>query len=361
MITYYPNCYFKKNEKLKTAGNVRLQGLSTFVSELEGGAMLPVRSFSLEDFTRTYILLRKIAKDKNRLLLFSYPNFPFFAPTFEGIIFLKFFLKLFQRAVAQHNKKMIIDVYDIPSFCAARLKKIGENKKNRLFLGEKLLFEAADVLWAVSEAEAAFISDLYSIDRKKFVIAPNGNFRRNHPLITEKEPKVKFVYAGNLYWCGVKEMVASFSKLKGEGLELCLMGNGYDSIKNQLKDPRIKYLGELNHELCEEFVRSCNIGILPYDPKNRYLDLSHPGKLSLYITCGIPIIATASQTISQIVKNSQIGLISDFPDMSGAMETLAKDHQLRKLFSDNCLKIRNNYYFDTIFNNALKNSLEILN
>lgn len=360
MISYFPCNYFHKNKALKHAAHVRLLSLASFIKNLPGGKVIPVWDLSFEDLSRLFIFLRKLARDENRFILFSYPNFPFFAPTFEGFLFFKLFLFLLNKIVKQKGKKIIIDVDDLPSYDDEYCKNLRRGVRKRLLAEEKMLFNSADILWVMTETQARIMNELFGIAPKNFIVVPNGNIRSESKPAIRRDDKIRLVYAGSFIWQGIREMVTSFSKLKEKNAELYLLGSGYNPIKIQVNDPRIKFLGELDHHSCEEIIRSCDIGILPYDPHNKYYAIAHPAKLSLYITCEIPIITTDVKNIAKIVKEKQIGLVSPFPDMSAAMETLVKDSHLRKTFSANCAKIKEDYYFDTILCKALKQSLEKL-
>ena len=83
-------------------------------------------------------------------------------------------------------------------------------------------------------------------------------------------------------------------------------------------------------------------------------------KLSLYITCGLPILSTGAAGIADLIKQYDIGLVSNFPDMTGAMKELAENDKLRQRLADNCRRIREDFYFDNIYKKALAESMEKL-
>ncbi|MFH1386206.1 MAG: glycosyltransferase [bacterium] len=362
MITFIPH-----HVPLKSQANqgsfVRVRSLVTFVNSLPGGSVFTPSRVCFDYISGLLLILAKIRFAKNKIILFSYPNFPFFDPNIINYFFFNIFIKLVKRLAMNTNKKIILDVDDVPSISESYLSKwpLPPKLLARRKVMEKRLFDIADIIWVITKNQAKIMSELYSLDENKFVAAPNGNSRSNTQPSLSDNGKIRFVFAGAFFLTGIKEMILSFNRLiTTQPTELYLLGPYAGWLKKFLKelnDPRIHYLGSLNSQACEAVVKSCQVGLLTYDPKEKYWAIAHPVKLSLYITCGLPIISTNVKNIADLITESQIGLVSPTYNMTDTMEQLVKNTEMRLQMAANCAKIKEDYYFDTIYNKALELSL----
>lgn len=365
MITFIPH-HVPLKSQINQGAFVRVASLVSFIkSDSKNGLLIPSR-LCFDYISGLIIILTKIRFDKNKTILFSYPNLPFFDTNPINYFFFNTFINLVKRLCLKLNKKIILDVDDIPSISESYLRQWPLSKKRlqRLKIMEKKLFDTADIIWVITKKQAEVMGKIYSIDEKKFILAPNGNLRLDTKPKLSANGKIKFVYAGAFFWAGIKEMINSFTKLKtDQEVEFYLLGPYSKWLKPYLKeldDPRIKFLGSLDSKACEAIVKSCNIGILCYDPKEKYYALAHPVKLSLYITCEVPMISTRVSGIADFIEQHRVGIISDFPDMTPAMKELAENEALRQELANNCQRIKEDYYYDTIYQKALAESLRRL-
>lgn len=365
MLTFIPH-HVPLKMQINQGSFVRVRSLVDFVRSLPGGRILIPSRICFDYFSGLLLILGTIRFTKNRLILFSYPNLPFFAPNIINYHFFNFFIRAAKWLCRRYHKKIILDVDDVPSISEAYLRTwpLPPHQLERRKKMEKTLFEAADIIWVITANQAKVMSDLYQLDPEKFVLAPNGNNRSNILPSLPTSPTIRFVFAGAFYLTKLQEVIRSFSRLPANPpVELLLLGPYAGWLKDFLKelnDPRIKYLGSLNSRDCEAVVRSCQVGLLGYNPEEKYWSIAHPVKLSLYITCGLPIISTKIENFVQLIEGQRIGLISPSYDMTEAMATLAKNSALREELAANCRRIREEYYFDTIYNKALQESLKKL-
>ncbi|MDD4178618.1 MAG: glycosyltransferase [Candidatus Margulisbacteria bacterium] len=365
MITFIPH-HVPFKSQANQGSFVRVRSLVAFVNSLPGGTVFVPSRRCFDYVSGLLLILAKVRFTKNKIILFSYPNLPFFDTNIINYFFFNIFIKLVKRLALRYHKKIILDVDDVPSISEAYLSKwpLPPKLLERRKIMEKRLFDIADVIWVITKNQAKIMSELYGLAENKFVAAPNGNARSKIGPSLPDEGKIRLVFAGAFFLTGIKEMIGSFNRLKTtRPAELYLLGPYAKWLKKFLKelnDPRIHYLGSLDSQSCEAIVKSCQVGLLTYDPNEKYWAIAHPVKLSLYITCGLPIISTNVKNIAELITQSRIGLVSPTYDMTAPMRQLVENDEMRQQMAANCAKIKEDYYFDTIYNKALELSLEKL-
>jgi|GEM_PF-6964470 len=365
MIIFIPH-HVPLKRQANQGSFVRVRSLVSFVKSIPNSSVLIPSRLCFDYVSGMLIILAKIRFSRNKIILFSYPNLPFFDTNIINYFFFNIFIALVKGLCVKMKKKIILDADDVPSISESFLRQwpLSQKRLQRLKAMEKKLFDAADVIWVITENQARVMSERYAIDPDKFVTAPNGNSRSDTQPSLPQDGSIRFVFAGAFFLGGIKEMIDSFARLRTERqAELYLMGPYSEWLKSYLKElnnPHIKFLGSLDSRSCEEVVRSCHVGILCYDPAEKYWAIAHPVKLSLYITCGLPIISTNVRNIADLIERKEIGLISRSADMTAAMKELVENEGLRQKMAQNCQRIKDDYYFDTIYNKALGKSLEKL-
>ena len=64
---------------------------------------------------------------------------------------------------------------------------------------------------------------------------------------------------------------------------------------------------------------------------------------------------------ADFIKQKNIGLIANFPDLTPAMKEMAANQELRQQLARNRDQIKEDCYYDTIYKKALDKSLQLLN
>jgi glycosyltransferase involved in cell wall biosynthesis len=299
------------------------------------------------------------------VIVLSYPNFPFFPTEFSqrfGPLSTSF---LFLLRICKHLRRvrMIIDADDLISAEIITYTRPSE-RRGRINGGhvlafEKNLFSLADVIWVVSANEAESIRSTHRPNVKFFVV-PNGNVRSDHVPEFVTKDKVRFVYAGTLSRDKqeIVHLLKVFNSLDAPDIELYVIGPGGAWIPHDLLGPKVRYLGALTHRDAERYVKACDVGLILYTSKERFFEITFPVKLALYITNELPVVCLDSSAIAKFVRENEIGLTTTPDFLSEEIVRIAHSDTLRKKFAANCRKISNEYYFDTIFEKAIRTSLK---
>ncbi|MCU0640506.1 MAG: glycosyltransferase [Candidatus Margulisbacteria bacterium] len=365
MLTYIPHHVPLKSQANQGAF-IRTQSLVDFVRSLPGGRVVIPSRLCFDPLTGLLLILGTIRFTRNKYILLSYPNLPFFDANPVNQFFFNLFIRAARSLCRAGGKRLILDADDIPSLSEPYLRKWPQSPRRlaRLKRMEQELLNGVDVIWTITDGLAQAIGQAYGIPREKFVLAPNGNLRLNLKPKLPPGDAIRVIYAGAFFWAGIKEMLLSFTRLRtGRTIEFYLLGpyaEWLPSFLAQLNDRRIKFLGALNHPECEAIVRSCQVGVLCYDPAEKYYSLAHPVKLSLYITSGVPVVTTDIGAAAALVKKEELGLVSSFPDMTPALQRMIEDAALRDRCAANCRRISEDYYFDRIYRRALAESEQVL-
>lgn len=359
MIAYFCNDPVPK--EILHGGHLRFFSLAQQVKGRIYSARTRYPIFN-SDLLRLPALVWRALFPGTKQILFSYPNFPFFPGEIglrSGISNL--YLLLFKWLKAARKLKIVVDADDLPGLEVTvydRPERRGKiNKEHALFF-ERTLFELADVIWVVSERERDWIADFYKIDKKKFIIAPNGNLRQSLPAKELPKDKIKFVYAGSLFR-DLKEinlLLKIMAELAPRGIELYIMGYGGDWIKAAHPAANIHLLGSLTHAEAEQYVKGCDVGLLLYPSEEKLFDIAFPVKMSLYITSGKPIVSLDSPTMKEFIEKNAVGLVTPLAGLKGTIITIAADHDLRNRLAANCAKIKESLYWDAIFKKAFEAS-----
>jgi glycosyltransferase involved in cell wall biosynthesis len=189
-----------------------------------------------------------------------------------------------------------------------------------------------------------------NLNRVRFVEVPFGN---NSLSFREADynnfNKHRIVYFGGIIKNkGCELFVPLVKSLLASGLldvELWIVGGGdIDYLKKEISDNNLDYcinvLGRIeNQKDVDKILLTGGVAIAPYYPedKNSFSYYSDPGKVKIYLGCGLPIVITGVPPIASSIMKNNAGLVADYS---------ADD------FSDKIMKILSNYSFYKI--NAIK-------
>jgi glycosyltransferase involved in cell wall biosynthesis len=379
-ILYISNNAVPLPSQITDGGQLRLYSLASAIAKEPNhfivSATIRIRFVAMNfamNLAMNFPLLRIMTMGLDVLLrrpdvvFLSYPNFPFFlrelgqrfGPFSRSFLFLLGICKRLQRI------RMIVDADDLISAeitaYTRPIERRGSVSGKHIFAFERTLFSLADVIWVISANEAEWIRQTYRV-YGKFLIVPNGNLRSD--LLPEplRKGKIRFVYAGALYRDRreIVHLLQIFNSLDASDIELYLMGPGGEWIPRDLLGPNVRYLGRLPHREAERYVKACDVGLMLYTSEERFLTITFPVKLALYITNELPVISLDSSAIAKFVHENRIGLTTTSELLPEKILQIAHNDTLRRSLKANCRKIGSEYYFDTIFNKAICTSLRKL-
>jgi glycosyltransferase involved in cell wall biosynthesis len=167
------------------------------------------------------------------------------------------------------------------------------------------------------------------------LIVPIGsNFdriQRGHPSQVFRN---RMVYMGSLrQGQGIQMAVEAFKKVRDilPNAEFVIIGSG--PLEKELKrrvsklglDDFVTFTGEvLSHEEVEKILTTCGIGLAPYEPSpNNFTRYTEPGKVKVYLACGLPVVITRVPEIANELEARGAGFISDYT-VDGLAATIVK-------------------------------------
>jgi glycosyltransferase involved in cell wall biosynthesis len=75
------------------------------------------------------------------------------------------------------------------------------------------------------------------------------------------------------------------------------------SFSNILKEKNVLYLGEKTKNELPDYLKKCDLGIIPYNAKTKLVRYSNPMKAYEYLACGLPIVSTNILTLNDLHKD----------------------------------------------------------
>ncbi|MBL8814906.1 MAG: glycosyltransferase family 4 protein [Planctomyces sp.] len=141
-------------------------------------------------------------------------------------------------------------------------------------------------------------------------------------------------------WHGVESLIEAFQMMADvfPDTQLKIIGDGpmRDTLESSLLDSsiahRIHFHGAVPAEEMPTHLTSLDIAVAPY-LKNDGFYFS-PLKVYEYMACGLPVAASATGQLNELIQNGENGLLYEAGNVSElrqALTRLAEDRQLRKL------------------------------
>ncbi len=156
------------------------------------------------------------------------------------------------------------------------------------------------------------------------------------PKIIKKIPDIKFIIIGQ----GEYE-----EKLKALSNNLAL--DNHIVFKGYIKEYTKVY----------KILSESAIGLAPYFPtSSNYTIYADPGKIKLYLGCGLPVVVTDVPKIAKTIQSKKAGLIVDYETNSfaNAIVKLLSDDKLYKKYRQNAIKLSKNYNTNTLIKKAFE-------
>ena len=198
-------------------------------------------------------------------------------------------------------------------------------------------FRAASQIIAVSEEVASWVSQ-FDEAGDKVTVVPNGvNTRRFSAIPRLRESRhhpVTFGFVGTLKpWHGTALALEAFAALNSQLplARLLIIGDGPESASLRAQalelgiDANVTFTGAVAPEAMPTWLTHVDIGLAPYPALDDFY--FSPLKIYEYMAAGMPVIASQTGQIANIVEHGETGLLvppGDIEALASAMLTLAR-------------------------------------
>jgi glycosyltransferase involved in cell wall biosynthesis len=231
----------------------------------------------------------------------------------------------------------------------------------------KIASQNADLNWAVSGAIVKEKKKRNILGNKKCLVVPVG-FRGKSIKIPryKKINKYHLVFVGILLEKqGVQLAIQSMPELvkKIPKLKLTIIGTGEheNSLKNLVKklrvENKVRFTGFIkDHKDVEKILIMAGVGLAPYKPtKDNFTIYADPGKIKLYLGCGLPIVTTNVPQIAKELRKNKAGEVIKYNSESfiKAVEKIIKKHEI---YRNSVIKMSKSYDYEVVYKKAFRNS-----
>jgi glycosyltransferase involved in cell wall biosynthesis len=262
----------------------------------------------------------------------------------------------------RQGRPLVVDVHDVPSLehHLPDRRRVAPARLTALY--ERMLLRAADAVWVVTEQEREALVHSYGCRRDAFVVVPNGSARLVQRQPRDAAAPVRIAYTGSLYRdrSVLEETIRALLASDAAELELVLAGPGGEWLADTFPDERVRYAGWLGARECEEVLAGCDLGLLPYFGDVPYYRLVHPTKLSVYLACGLPIVAGDAAHLAAFVSRHGVGVTAGRRGYTDAVIDLATDDARRSAFAEKARAVAPAFLWDTLLAEAFETTSQVL-
>ncbi len=357
------------SEGVSRGGAGRLGAISAFALNHGGEVIAPPEIEVPNAWGRLHFVFRslrlwgQVAKCSSKYVLIFCPGYPMHGlmfhwslggkrnrcKTIAGYLYAFTSLFILKCLCMCGRKRLIVDVYDIPS-TEQEIPEHGRITIPALIcLFEALLFNLANHIWVSSSPQGRLVSRCYGVHPRKIIHTPNGSFRFHLPERGSVDSRVRFLYAGSLFRekRALSKLLQVFKDSSRSNAEFYLCGVGGDWVKEHT-DERVHYLGPLPLEQCAELARECDIGIIPLFKGLELHNFVHPEKLSFYIVSGLAILCGDAQHVSEIVSTYGIGLATSYENLERNIDRMLQDVDLVLQCKMNARNVSDRFVWENI-------------
>lgn len=223
---------------------------------------------------------------------------------------------------------------------------------------EKVLYRISDHIGCMSKKNREYLLSHHpELEPEKVLIFPNTqkvSARKNVMVQEEQERKVRFVFGGNF---GRPQAIDYLLRaIAGPRMQKCnaqflFVGNGSETARVKEaagKLPNMEYIPYMPPEEYEQFMESCDVGIISLD--HRFTIPNYPSRALSYMAMGKPILA-ATDPVTDIrelvLEEARCGMWCSSDDTDAfteCVERFVQDPDFRRTAGENG---RN--YFETHF------------
>ena len=161
---------------------------------------------------------------------------------------------------------------------------------------ERELIEAVDIVACTAKSLMARIRNF---NAKQSYYLPNGvHFGHFHGSPNESPSELDSIPHPRVIYIGEMELrfdfqLINYAATKLPQISFVLIGNKNDAVSKLKKLSNIHLLGSKSFNELPKYLKSSDIGIIPYDVKNypELVEYVSPLKLYQYFACGLPVVA----------------------------------------------------------------------
>lgn len=202
-------------------------------------------------------------------------------------------------------------------------------------------------------------------DKINYKVAPFGNYSSKRQEGDYQNDKNNLVYFGGIMkskGCELFVPIMQSLKEKGfENLKLHIIGGGdiewlEEQVKQSKLEDNIKIYGRIEKtEDIDKILLSSGIAIAPYYPedKNNFSYFADPGKVKVYLGCGLPIVITDVPPIAKDIQSQKAGLIAEYKADSFA-DAIIKIYNKYEKYNKNAIIMGKEFDWNFIFNKIFK-------
>jgi FkbM family methyltransferase len=231
---------------------------------------------------------------------------------------------------------------------------------------DKKAFECTDFVWVLNrEMINGRLADKgYPKRDDNIAVVPFGNNSLDYTDEDYNNFDINnIVYLGGVYKSKGSELFTDIVKnliKKGyKDIKLHVIGGGdTEKLKETLKEEGLEnnvivYGRSADQSKTEKLLLKCAVAIAPYNPndKNSFSFYADPGKVKVYLGCGLPIVITEVPSIYKILVQEKAGLTANYDgkDFADKIEKVMEDI---KNYRSNARRLGLKYSWDSIFSEA---------
>lgn len=211
-----------------------------------------------------------------------------------------------------------------------------------------------DFVCVVSEEMRQYVKSEYDIPNSRLLVVPPGG-RQRRVRVTANSQNSKVVFSGTVSYrehVGLYVKSVPFIREKASDVEFYATQKGRDlgemmELCEKLGVPMRWFWFPKEEELFR-FLCECSVGVLP-SSNDRARVMGTPIKLLDYMSVGLPVVANNIGGWSRIIKEEEIGILTDDDpvDFASAILRLINNEDLRTKMSYNALDaVRGKYNWD---------------
>lgn len=242
---------------------------------------------------------------------------------------------------------------------------------NRVYhLMDKIACKSSDVNWVVAKEQIIGRKDNgLSIDsHAAFKVVPIAF--RNKEINIKTIDQIQYynlAFIGGLREStGIQFAISALPELikKYPRIKIIIIGGGnyrknLEELTKELGvSKNVEFLGMIaSHKKVVKILTKCSIGLAPYAPVENSISFrSDPGKIRLYLACGLPVVTTKIATSGKILVDNKAGLISHYNEtgLSKAISYLLSNKNRYLKYRNEAIRLSNKYDLDSILNLAFK-------
>jgi len=230
-----------------------------------------------------------------------------------------------------------------------------------------------DIIWSQTN-RIAKAKITQGIPATEIIVVPQGALPYGMRLLHAKtRNRNRIVFLGNLTReKGFELLIETMDELRNTMplIEVIVIGTGphqaslRDEVKRRGIANHFRFLGYVkdNSEIIQ-IISSCGIGVAPYVPgENEFSTYGDPGKVKLYLACGLPVILTRVPEFADVVEKFGAGIVIDYSkdSLKQALLRFITDHEFYLTCSANALDLASRYDYSCIFHDSLTKTKSLL-